>query len=212
MGRHGRSPVARFFLGSIAERTVLAAPCPVLVVPEDATPFDEWKAEGRPLRLLAGLDLDAAGEAVVAQLKELREAGACDVTFVHVYWPPAEYARLGFPGPRDLVATDPEIVAVLDREIESRFDVRAAAAASTRLRIHSAWGRPGDALADDAEAEKSDLLVIGTRQPHGWARLKSGSSAIATLRAARTARPRVPARPPASSPPACPGIPPFPTV
>src|SRR2546423_3510643 len=146
MGRHGRSPVARFFLGSIAERTVLAAPCPVLVVPEDATPFDEWKAEGRPLRLLAGLDLDAAGEAVVAQLKELREAGACDITFVHVYWPPAEYARLGFPGPRDLVATDPEIVAVLDPRIQNRLFPPAARPARPPPRLSPPPWPPRDAL------------------------------------------------------------------
>ena len=32
MGTHGRSGMARFFLGSVAERVVAAAPCPVLTV------------------------------------------------------------------------------------------------------------------------------------------------------------------------------------
>jgi nucleotide-binding universal stress UspA family protein len=110
---------------------------------------------------------------------------------LHTYWPPAEYARLGLLGPRELVETDPEVVAVLEREIEARFAIRGP---GTRLRIHSAWGRPGDALTDDAQAERADLLVIGTRQPHGWTRLKTGSSAIGALRTARTAVLCVPAK------------------
>jgi nucleotide-binding universal stress UspA family protein len=205
MGTHGPGPVARLFIGSTAERTVLAAPCPVLVVPEGADPFDGWKGDGRPLRLVAGLDLDTAGDAVIARIKELREAGVCDVTLVHTYWPPVEYARLGLVGPRDVVATDPEVVAVLEREIEARFGVRNSPEISTRLQVHSAWGRPGDALTDDAQAGKADLLVVGTRQPHGWNRFINGSSAIAALRTARTAvlcvpAPRRPAVAPADVP------------
>jgi nucleotide-binding universal stress UspA family protein len=32
MGTHGRSGLARFVLGSVAERVVASAPCPVLTV------------------------------------------------------------------------------------------------------------------------------------------------------------------------------------
>jgi nucleotide-binding universal stress UspA family protein len=190
LGSHGRGAVARFFLGSVAERTVLAASCPVLVVPEGTAPFDRWIA-GQPLRLTVGLDLDPAGEAVVAELRQLREAGPCDVTLVHTYWPPGEYARLGLPGPRDIIETDPEVVAVLEREIDARFGVRSGPA--SRLRIHSAWGRPGEALTDEAQADRADVLLMGTRQPHGWSWVKTGSSALAALRCTRTAVLCVPA-------------------
>lgn len=37
MGTHGRSGARRFVLGSIAERVVRTAPCPVLTVPSTAT-------------------------------------------------------------------------------------------------------------------------------------------------------------------------------
>ncbi len=35
LGTHGRTGVARLFLGSVASRVVASAPCPVLTVPSD---------------------------------------------------------------------------------------------------------------------------------------------------------------------------------
>lgn len=38
MGTHGRGPVARFFLGSVAENVIRAADCPVLTVRQPSRP------------------------------------------------------------------------------------------------------------------------------------------------------------------------------
>ena len=141
---------------------------------------------------------DAATPAVVQAIKRLREVGACDVSLVHTYWPPAEYTRLGLRGPRNLFAEDPEVVAVLERELHERADL-GAGPGTTTLRIQSAWGRLGDTLALDAKAEKANLVVVGTRQPHGWDRIQSGSAAIGALRAASTALLCVPAQPAAEA-------------
>ena len=44
MGTHGRTGIAHVFLGSVAERTLRHAPCPVLVVPSnEAGPGDSRK-------------------------------------------------------------------------------------------------------------------------------------------------------------------------
>jgi nucleotide-binding universal stress UspA family protein len=201
MGLRRHNIFARLVMGSVAERTVLGAPCPVLLVPPDVTPLADWAAGTRPLRALVGLDLDSATPAVLEQITRLRQAGPCDATFVHTYWPPAEYSRLG-PGEGtkpNPFANDPQIVSVLEREIRARFALPAGAGANT-LRIESAWGPIGDALALDARAENADLLVVGTQQPHGFDRVKHGSSAIGTLRASPTAILCVPAVPaPASA-------------
>jgi nucleotide-binding universal stress UspA family protein len=206
MGGNGAGRVARFFLGSVTERTVLAAPCPVLVVPEAAQPFDRWTKGDRPLRVVAGIDLDSAGDAVVAALDELRQTGSCQVSLVHTYWPPGEYVRLGLPVPSESRYTDPEVVAVLERQLQDRFDLRSRAPGAA-LSIRSAWARPGEVLNDEAEATGADLLVIGTRQPHGWNRWSTGSSAITTLRSATRAVLCVPARPRAAVSPSLAPIP-----
>jgi nucleotide-binding universal stress UspA family protein len=192
MGTRGHSALANLLVGSVAERTVLTAPCPVLLVPEKQAVFEGWSAD-RPLRLLVGFDLDSGGDAVLGSLEDLRRAGSCEVTLVHTYWPPAEYARLGLPGPTDLFATDPEVANVLEREIRNRLALRGLPHQTT-LRIEAAWGPVRDTLTCDAEEEGADLLVVGTRQPHRWERFKSGSSAIGTVRRAQTAVLCVPAR------------------
>jgi nucleotide-binding universal stress UspA family protein len=198
MGARGQGAVSGLVFGSVAERTVRTAGCPVLVVPEQAAPFHHWSSD-RPLRLVVGYDLDAAGDAVLAAVEDLRRVGGCDATVVHAYWPPAEYARLGLPGPRDVFATDPDVVALIDREIRTRAP-RIATAPHTRLRIEAAWGPLGVTLDQHAQAEHADLVVVGTRQLHGWDRVRRGSSVLGVLRNARTAVLCVPA--PASPAPA----------
>ncbi len=55
MGSHGRTGLAHVFLGSVAERVVRYAPCPVLVVRREATanqPSASEDVNGNPERLL----------------------------------------------------------------------------------------------------------------------------------------------------------------
>jgi nucleotide-binding universal stress UspA family protein len=206
LGNSKRHPLRRAFVGSVAERAVLEAPCATLLVPEDAAPFDRWAASGgargqggggqRPLRVVVGIDDDGSADALLSWVRRLREVAPCAVTLDHAYWPPGEYRRLGLTGPRDFFADDPEVVSVLEREL-GPLAARADGAGTTRLRVHAAWGPVGDALALEAEAERADLLVVGTHQRHGWQRVKAGSSAIGAVRAASTAILCVPATAPA---------------
>jgi nucleotide-binding universal stress UspA family protein len=193
VGTHGRGALAALFLGSVAQGTVLHAPCPVLVIRETVAPFEEWAAGKRPLRILLGVDRTPATTAALAWISELRKVGPCDVVMVHEYWPPAEYARLGLRGPRELGESDPEVVAVLERELQAELGVLAGEGQVT-LHIRPSWARVGSALGHEAEARKADLIVVGTHQPHGWERLTMGSSALSTLQAAKTAVLCVPGR------------------
>jgi nucleotide-binding universal stress UspA family protein len=184
VGSHGRGAAARFFWGSVADRTVQRAKCPVLVLREGSAPFDMWVDGTRALRIVVGVDRGPGTQAALAWIRELRKAGRCDVTMVHEYWPPAEYSRLGLRPPGDLLKTDPEVVAVLERELRSSgVHLENDGRGEAKLIIQAAWGRTVDSLAMVTDAEKADVLVVGTRQLNGWQRLKEGSTTLGTLHA-----------------------------
>ena len=182
MGTMGRGPGGRLLVGSVAQRTVREAPCPVLVLRDGRAPFATWAQGKRPLRVLAGVDRSAATDAALTLLSQWRTAGPCDVTLVHEYWPPGEYARLGLRGPRELDRDDPEVIATLDRELRAALPTLGGTG-QVALRIRAGWGPVGTLLAMEAESDGADLLVLGSEQPHGLDRLRTGSAALSALHA-----------------------------
>ena len=117
MGASRRSAFDRWVLGSAAERTVRSASVPVAVVPrregEQSWFAPGEAAEARPIKVLVGLEGHDVAE-IVTFAAGLRRRGACDVAFLHFYWPVEEYQRLGLRGPRDPLAPDPEVVKDLE--------------------------------------------------------------------------------------------------
>ncbi|MEM7722622.1 MAG: universal stress protein [Pseudomonadota bacterium] len=138
-------------------------PCPVwmLVGPED----------GGCDRVLAAVDPEPAGDAVRDKLDRLvldlaTSLGARDnarVDVIHCWFLPEERAlRHG----RYTKTFAGEVDVLLDREeSDARARVSALMADYPQLpqdRVHVLKGNPGDVIADFAEREKSDLIVMGT--------------------------------------------------
>ncbi len=219
-GTHGRGVVGRMLSGSVVERLVLRVPCPILVIRHGHAPtsLERWLerpgqqplgAQGQappdpaPLRVVVGLDRgDQATDAALAFAQELSTRGPCELTLVHEYWAPGEYVRLGMRGPRDLFETDPEVAAVLERDLRARISRRFGgmlSAPNVRFRVCAEWGPIGDALAREAHEAKADLIIVGSSQPHGWRRLKRASVALSTLHFAAIPLLCVPEPPPATT-------------
>jgi len=184
LGTHGRKAVPRFFLGSTAERIVLEADRPVLVA---RTSGDDglagWAKGEHPLRLLVGVDMTPAAARSVEWVRQLREKLACDVTFVHFFWPPEQFSRLGLAGSPDLLAADPATAEVLRREMEA-FIGSMPGQGSTTIEILPIWGDVGQRLAALAGEKKADVLVIASHQRRGLKRLWLGSTLQPALHAA----------------------------
>jgi nucleotide-binding universal stress UspA family protein len=186
VGTHGRTGAARTFVGSVAERTVRLAPCPVLVVPPGGASLAKWTPEGRPLRITAGVDPSPATDAALGLLRRLGERFRCEMKLVHLYWPPREHQRLGLSEP-DQWQADGEAVAVLTRDLQARVTTHLGSAGGP-LRVRPSWGAEENPLAWEAETDDADLLVVGTSQE------RHGSTAIDALRGARVPVLCVPAR------------------
>lgn len=183
VGTHARKTLPRIFLGSVAERTVLEADRPVLVAHSPGPGFAAWARGERSLRVVVGLDATDASRAAVGFVGELRAAGPVDVRFVHFYWPPGEAARLGLHRRQDFLIPDPVAVSVLERELRPLI-ADLPGQGKVDLAIKPAWGSIPAALNVEATDADADLLVIGTHQRTGVARLRLGSTVQPLLHSA----------------------------
>jgi len=176
IGTHARTGLARFVIGSFAEKTLSSACCPVLIVPSQALGrmVADEPMTGPP-RVVVGVDTSPASDAALAWTGALRQRRPCDVRLLHLFVPAREHERLGFPAPPRF-EVDAELVTVLARELNEH--VLAQVGEKLPLRIRPNWGGEEDPLAWEAETDDADLLVIGTSQTRR-------SSARATARGSR---------------------------
>jgi nucleotide-binding universal stress UspA family protein len=180
LGTHGRSALGRLFLGSMAERLVRSCNRPVIVVPPEARygPLDAPMKQ-QILKLTVALDRGPAGEAAVALAGALRASAACEVTFVHLYDSEREHTRLGLEHPHAGVDPDPDVTAVLTRDLRPLIkDLHGEG--PTSLQIRASRSRGGEALAWAAIAGDADLLVVGAAAHRGG--LRERSAAVEVIR------------------------------
>ena len=178
MGTRGNTGLQHLLLGSVAERTVRTAPCPVLTVKADAA-----RAREPISRILAATDFskssDAALEAAIDWAKRL----GAELTLVHAL-------RLQAPlvTPYEVVFPQNLLDQARDaasRKLEQALEKARAAGVAAKAQITSAPAVP--ALAEVAEEIGADLLVMGTRGHTGLAHVLLGSVAERTLRLASCA-------------------------
>lgn len=182
VGAIGNPGIASRKLGSRADRIAQSAQVPVLTV-RDSAPFLAWLKEGRPLRVVLGIDDSQSVESAARWLDELCRSGAVELTLAHLYWPPEALHRLGLEGIRSFVDPDPELVKTLERQFSQRLDGLLHAKIRT-YRIEPHLGRLGDGLAALAAEVHADLLVVGTRGRPALERFWEGSVARQVLHAA----------------------------
>lgn len=173
MGALGtRGPTQRF-LGSIAERTAEMAPVPTLVVRQGAA-LEQWLRGKRPLRVFLGFDFTVTAEAAADWVRELRVARPCEVTVGHLNWPPEDERRFGVLDRPPVTGNAPRLQELLTRQVGER--VRATLGEEqVDVRVEQHAGRTDLALIAMAVEARADLVVVGTHQRHGLARLWSGS-------------------------------------
>ncbi len=171
VGSRGRSDVASLVLGSVSAEVVDRAPCPVLVARHDALSRIVFAEDGSRSA--------AAGASVITDLPPLR---ALPVRVVSV-------ADVPFP-----YVTEGPFAAVVVQDYARRLShVRAEGRRLACVRVDSFSGAGMNATADmregraaaeiiaAAKADKSDLIVIGSRGLTGLTRFMLGSVSRAVL-------------------------------
>jgi len=187
VGSTARPLLERWVLGSVAERTIRTATCPVIVVPsrERGRPWFSGRSDGSrtTLATLVGLEGADGGPELVRFAADLRRHGRCDVTFLHLYWPTEEYERLGLRGSRNPLEVDPDVVKNLEPRLRGLVD-GLPGEGSVRLDIQPAFGAASANLAMAAGDHAYDLVVVGSHQRHGLSRVLEGNVAESLARQA----------------------------
>lgn len=178
MGTRGLTGLEHVLLGSIAERTVRRAPCPVLTLRAPDTE-DAAAASADFQRIVVPLDFTKGSEAALRLALEISTERA-ELHLVHVHEPPAVMTtHYGV----DL----PESIWEDVRNAANAQLARALAQVEARGRkgaMHVELGRPAHAIAETARKVSADLIVMGTHGRSGLSRWRLGSVAERTLQIA----------------------------
>jgi len=168
VGAMGGTGIARFFIGSTAERVLRHAETDVLVA--------------RPIR--SGLRLAL----VAVDSSEIAKSVAATSVLLPLPEPTELRLTTVLPPPEAVVAAAPAVWASLAHELESALD-SAVEGAEERLRDHAqvmreagrpisaqvVRGEPATSLIHTAEREEADLLILGSHGEGGLDRLLLGS-------------------------------------
>ena len=162
VGTHGRTGVARVFMGSVAEYVVRHASRPVFVVPAVATP---GQAEGAlPWRVGVILDGGAGDAGVMSWATDLVERTPCEAIVVRLVSPEIEAARFGVEELWDGFEPAGPMIEAVDASLKRELSVSLVlSGAPHHFVLASEHGLARTAR--DLAALKPDVLVLGVMDP-----------------------------------------------
>lgn len=178
---HGRAGLERLILGSVAEKVVQNAGCPVMLVPPDVA-RKELPPRVPFSRIVCALDFAATSRRAFDWALELAEEADAHLTLLHAIEVPPE---LQVPMGRDEVDVA-ATRATAEAEALQQLRELVPAEAHTYCKVHTdvREGRADCAIVDTAVAREADLIVIGVQRHHALDRLVFGSTTHTVLRSA----------------------------
>lgn len=181
MSTHGRGPLSRFWLGSVADHLVRHVSVPLLLLrPREGSGAPEEVPLGSAL---VPLDLSGESEAVFPALAEFARLAGTRVTLLHVIEP-----ILGISGsvPPYPVAVPHDLIETTRERARQRLEEAAARLRARRVEVTTAvvvgLGVAGTIL-EQLEQHGIDLVAMTTHGAGGMKRLLLGSVADKVIRA-----------------------------
>ena len=152
MGTHGRHGLDHIILGSVTEKVLRKARCPVLTVRKPAHEFVAPGDSAGPVHLqkiLFGVDFSTYSERALLYALSLAEEYKAELTLLHV--------MEDFPLHKDLTAVTSEVV----RQLEGLLppSARKSNLLKPRLRV----GKPYEEIIRSAREADADLIILGVR-------------------------------------------------
>ena len=177
LGTHGHGGFDHLILGSVTEKVLRKAGCPVLTVPPRVQ-----MTSSLPFRhLLCPVDFSPSSRAAVSLALSLAEEGDAKLTFLHVLeWPPDN--DLMSTGPFTMIASREE----RERDAKIALEMLLPKNLQTRCRptARLAHGKPYRAILGVAAEEGVDVIVTGVQGRHPLDVMLFGSTTNQVVRRA----------------------------
>jgi nucleotide-binding universal stress UspA family protein len=189
MTTHGRGPLGRFWLGSVADKLLRQLSTPLLLVhPGQAAP--DLAAEPTFKHILIPLDRSELAERIVTPATTLGELTGCDYTLLRVVKPvqPTLPYTEGFSIAQmagEMLDQIEKIQGELRKEAQDYLNGVAGRLRSRSLRVQTRLAveeHPASAILHEAATCGADLIAIATHGRGGLSRLFLGSVADKVLR------------------------------
>jgi nucleotide-binding universal stress UspA family protein len=161
LGTHGRSGFERFLLGSVAEKVLRTAPCPVLTVPKrlpDAVPAGPVLFR----RILCPVDFAACSLDAVRYAVSMAQENDAQLTLLHVIAHEIEHPARAASIAHEAGMTIGEYLKEREEDLRRRLrEIVGHAIGFCRVESHVACGKPWREVLRVAADTGSDLIVIG---------------------------------------------------
>jgi nucleotide-binding universal stress UspA family protein len=178
MGTHGRGGVVRVLMGSVAEKVVRTASCPVL------TANGALRASAKGFRrILVPTDFSAPSDAALDCARRLAAGFGGSIHLLHAL---DDVSDSGVAGSEFFVTEPPQARSM--RLMDARDRLMHRITADDRVALHATteviFGSPSQIIVDYAADNQFDLIVMGTHGRTGMAHLLIGSVAERVVRTA----------------------------
>lgn len=177
LGTHGRGGFERLLLGSVTEKVVRTAPCPVITVPPPSVSTSRLPFK----RLLCGIDFSDPSMAAFRYALSLAKESDAHLTIMHVLeFPPVD--DLPAERPFDMARYRHAVEADAKRKLDELItdDVKSWCEPQTRL----VYGKPYEQLLATAVQEHDDLIVLGVHGRNALDQMLFGSTTNQIVRRA----------------------------
>lgn len=179
LGTHGRSGFERWVLGSVTEKVLRKAPCPVLTVSQRTI---EPPPERRPpfKRILCGIDFSASSLKAIEYALSLAQEDCAEIVLLHVVedLPPMQLEAQGFDVARYRKVLESDLREKLEKVLpEGATDW---CKPETRLEHGKAWEK----ILDVAGERHVDLIVMGVQGRNALDLMVFGSNTHHVIRGA----------------------------
>jgi nucleotide-binding universal stress UspA family protein len=182
MGTHGRSGIEHVLLGSVAEKVLRNAPCPVVVVPPHAANVDRGVS---PVfkRIVCAVDFSKSSLLALNWALALAQEGDARLTLLHAIEFPHALREIVFSTDTDADRLHAAAEAEYLRRLRALVPAAARNYCTVTTQVNE--GKPAREIARAAAAEQADLVVMGVQGRGAVELMVFGSNTNAVVRNAR---------------------------